>query len=129
MRKERNRLIAGLLVATLAAGALPSPALADVIGTGAVAVAAEGPRARVAQALSRAEVRARLEAYGVSPADVQARVDALTDEEVAQLAERLDSMPAGGEGIIGALVFVFLVLLITDIVGLTKVFPFTRSIR
>ena len=28
-----------------------------------------------------------------------------------------------------AVVFVFLVLLVTDILGFTKVFPFTRSIR
>ena len=56
-------------------------------------------------------------------------MDALSDEEVLQLAARLDSLPAGGDGFIGALVFVFLVLLITDIIGLTKVFPFTRPIK
>ena len=72
---------------------------------------------------------ARLEALGARRADVQARVDALSDEEVLQLAARLDSLPAGGDGFIGALVFVFLVLLITDIIGLTKVFPFTRPIK
>ncbi|WP_367187996.1 PA2779 family protein, partial [Sulfuricurvum sp. RIFOXYD12_FULL_44_77] len=38
---------------------------------------------------------------------------------------------AGGDGgsIIGAIVFIFIVLLITDILGLTKVFNFTRSVR
>lgn len=126
-RTASTRFIAGLLAATLAAGALPPPALADVISTHAVVAA--GARDRVALALARAEVLQRLAAYGVSRADVQARVDALADDEVAQLAERLDSLPAGGDGFIGALVFVFLVLLLTDIMGLTKVFPFTRPIR
>ena len=38
-----------------------------------------------------------------------------------------DKAPAGG--IIGVILFVFFVLLVTDILGFTKVFPFTRSIR
>ena len=31
--------------------------------------------------------------------------------------------------VIGVILFVFFVLLVTDILGFTKVFPFTRSIR
>jgi hypothetical protein len=31
--------------------------------------------------------------------------------------------------VIGTIVFIFVVLLITDILGFTKIFPFTRSIR
>jgi hypothetical protein len=127
MKTWKFRLIAAVLVAALSAAALPSPTMAGVITT--EAAIAGNARDRVALALSRAEVRARLEAFGVKPADVQARVDSLSDAEVAQLAARIDALPAGGDGFIGALVFVFLVLLITDIVGLTKVFPFTRSIR
>jgi hypothetical protein len=126
-RKTKNRFIAGLMAATLAAGACPPPAIAGAVATDAVVAA--GARDRVALALARAEVRAKLETYGVSQAELQARVAALSDKEVAQLAERLDSLPSGGNGIVGAVVFVFLVLLITDIVGLTKVFPFTRSIK
>jgi hypothetical protein len=127
MRTTKNRLIAGLLAVTLAAGALPPRALADMIPTDAVATA--GARDRVALALSRTEVQARLKALGVNPADVQARVAALSDDEVAAIAGRLDALPAGGDGFIGAIVLVFLVLLLTDILGLTKIFPFTRPIR
>ena len=47
----------------------------------------------------------------------------------AQLAARIDELPAGGIGIIGAILVVFLVLLLTDILGYTKIFPFTRSAR
>ena len=39
-----------------------------------------------------------------------------------------DALPAGGD-LIGAALIVFLVLLATDIMGYTKVFPFTRSVR
>ena len=48
--------------------------------------------------------------------------------EVAQVAGRIDQAPAGGD-ILGVLFTVFIVLLVTDILGLTKVFPFTRSVR
>ena len=57
----------------------------------------------------------------------------LSDEEAAQLARQIDNLPAGADAgigpIVGAIVLVFLVLLITDLLGLTKVFPFTRPIR
>ena len=127
MNTMKKRVVAGMLVAAMSAGALPPQACAEMIATNAVVAATA--RDRVAQALSRAGVRERLEAYGVDPAEVQARVGALTDEEAAQLADAIDVLPAGGDAFIGALVFVFLVLLITDILGLTKIFPFTRSVR
>jgi hypothetical protein len=38
-------------------------------------------------------------------------------------------LPAGGSSVIGVLFAVFIILLITDILGLTKVFPFTRPVR
>ena len=122
-----RRLIAGLLIVSIAGIGLPLPAHAGIVSTDAAFTSAE--RGRIASMLERADVRAQLEAYGVRAADVKARVAALTDEEAAQLAGRLDSLPAGGDGIIGALLLIFVVLLITDILGLTKVFPFTRPIK
>jgi hypothetical protein len=56
-------------------------------------------------------------------------VAALTDAEAAQLADQIDQAPAGASDILGVLVFIFVLLLVTDILGLTKVFPFTRSVR
>jgi hypothetical protein len=127
MKGPLRRFVACLLVAATAGTALPQPAAAAMIGTGAVAAAAD--RDRLSAALARADIRARMQALGVAPESVQARVDALTDEEAAQLASRIDSLPAGGDSIVGAIVLVFLVLLITDILGYTKVFPFTRQAR
>jgi hypothetical protein len=83
---------------------------------------------RVTELLARDDVRAALVERGVDPAQVQARVDALTADEAQQLAERLDQLPAGGD-VLGVLFAVFLILLITDILGLTKIFPFTRPVR
>jgi hypothetical protein len=42
----------------------------------------------------------------------------------------MDQLPAGGDAVgvlIGASLFVFIVLLITDILGFTDVFPFVKS--
>lgn len=85
-------------------------------------------RERLRALFERTDVREQLLARGVDANAAKARVDALTDNEVADIAGKLDSLPAGGE-IIGALVFVFLVLLATDILGFTKVFPFTKPIH
>jgi hypothetical protein len=65
----------------------------------------------------------------VSPAEVNARVAALSDAEAAELAARIDELPAGGVSILGAALIVFLVLLLTDILGYTKVFPFTKPMK
>ena len=110
---------------------LPLPSFAGMVTTDAALAAGmqEGSHERLTRLLQRAEVRARLEAYGVRPADVEARVGALSDREAAKLAGDIDRLPAGGVDLIGAIVIVFIVLLITDILGYTKVFPFTRSAR
>jgi hypothetical protein len=116
-----RRLMASLLIMSLVT---PLPVQAGMVST-----PESLDRARIANVVDRADVQAQLQAYGVSPSDVKARIAALTDEEAAELAARIDSLPAGGIGILGAILVVFLVLLITDILGLTKVFPFTRPMR
>ncbi|MDD5328925.1 MAG: PA2779 family protein [Sulfuricella sp.] len=107
---------------------LTQSARAALVGTEqAVSSSAQDSRANINAALDRPEVRGKLEALGISKADAQARVAALTDEEATSLNSKINSLPAGGDGILGALLLIFLVLLVTDILGLTKVFPFTRA--
>lgn len=104
---------------------------AAMIGTNQIqaANAAQHNRDRIADAMNRPEIMSQLEKMGVNKVDAQARVAALTDDEAATVANKIDSLPAGGDSVIGVLLFIFVVLLITDILGLTKVFPFTRSAR
>ncbi len=105
-----------------------APAAAPgLIGT-EQAVAATGGRALLEQSLQRADVVAALQARGVSVDAARARVAALTDEEAARVAAEIDKAPAGAD-VVGTIVFIFVLLLITDILGFTKVFPFTRPIR
>jgi hypothetical protein len=111
-------------------------AQAAVIGTEQVAEAAglavrpaEDARALLNSTLARADVATALQQRGVDLAQAQARVDALSDAEAQTMAQQIDAAPAGASDVVGTIVFIFVLLLITDILGFTKVFPFTRSIR
>ena len=86
----------------------------------------DADRAKLNDTLARADVRAALVAHGVDPAAVQQRVASLSADEVKQLNAQMDQMPAGGD-ILGTLVLIFLVLLFTDLMGWTHVFPFTNK--
>jgi len=90
----------------------------------------EVDRDRLRAFLDRAEVRDQLEALGVDGDIASARINSLTNEEVANLVNRLDQLPAGGDGfgtLVGAALLVFIILLITDLLGLTDVFPFVKK--
>ena len=123
MTRLFKRLLSSLLIVCLAG--LGLPVQAGMLPTDA----GNAERSRVLSVLERDDVRAQLEAHGVTAAQVKARVAAMTDDELAQLAGQIDSLPAGGADVLGVILVVFLVLLITDILGFTKIFPFTRSVR
>jgi len=125
--KAFNRCMARVLIVCTFSLGMPLPASADIVTTDQVYASSE--RERVRNFLDRADVQAQMQALGVDGNSARARVDALTDEEAAQLAGRIDQLPAGASDVLGILLLVFVILLVTDILGLTKIFPFTRSIR
>ena len=86
---------------------------------------------KVSQFIARDDVTKTFEQMGVDSKMAEKRIAMMSDEEVSTIAAKIDTLPAGGDfgGIVGAVVFVFIVLLITDILGLTKVFGFTRTLR
>jgi hypothetical protein len=131
-----TRALTLALATSLSFAGFMQGAQAAVIGTEQVAEAAgvalrpaEDARALLHSTLARADVVAGLQQRGVDPAQALARVDALSDAEAQTLAQQIDAAPAGAGDIIGTIVFIFVLLLITDILGFTKIFPFTRSIR
>lgn len=129
LQKSKRLLISFLLTSFTFVGFTQSVQAAMISTEQAVAAhTAQQNREKLAAALNRPDVAAELKSMGVAKDEAQARVAALSDAEVATLAGRVDSLPAGGD-IIGTVVFIFVLLLVTDILGLTKVYPFTRSIR
>ena len=129
--QQFNRHLSRFLIVSLCYIYVPmQPAQAELVPTYAIAAGNQSNSARqtLARYLQREDVRTALEQHGANPAAAKARVDALSDDEVAAIADGIDSLPAGGE-FIGAVVFIFLILLATDILGFTKIFNFTRPAR
>lgn len=130
MRQTRSldsiRAVAAAVVVCLSLGTIPLPGQARMIST-EQAVSQVDQRERLQQLLSRDDVAQQLAAYGVDPADARDRVAALTDEQVASLAGKVDSLPAGGVDALGVILIVGLVFVVTDLIGYTSVYPFLRS--
>ena len=133
--KPAMRVVSWVLASSLSFAGLMQTARAGVIGVEQVTAAeqaqpaTEGAREQLLRHFDRADVQAGLQDRGVDLAQARARVAALTDAEAQLLVDQIDTSPAGASDLLGALLFIFVLLLVTDILGLTKVFPFTRSHR
>ncbi len=65
-------------------------------------------RARVMDFMAREDVRRELETLGIDPDEAARRTASLSDEEIRQIAGRLDQLPAGQDWNTGVLVGVVL---------------------
>jgi len=79
---------------------LPFQVHAGMIGTDSVVSAAQAAAARdtVTNFMNRTDVAGQMQALGLSAKDAKDRVAALTDAEVAKLADQIQSLPAGADG-------------------------------
>jgi len=108
------------------------PLLAAMIPTEVINDTNKGQEARdfLNELISREDIQNYLTNQGIDPLEAKARIDSLSDSEAVKVAEQLEQLPAGSGAvgiIIGAALLVFLVLLVTDILGLTDVFPFVNK--
>ena len=91
---------------------------------------AQDARDHLKTLISRNDIKNALISQGIDPDEAKARVDSLSDSEVIEVADKIEQLPAGAGvfgAILGAALIVFLVLLLTDILGFTDVFPFVKS--
>lgn len=130
--RRYSRFIAMPLAALMMAVSMPLGTVqAALIGTEQIIgpSQAEADRARVAAFIAREDVQAEMRRMGVDPAEAAARVAVMSDAEIQRVANRIDEMPAGQSAVgavVGAVVLIFIVLLVTDLLGLTDVFPFVK---
>jgi hypothetical protein len=93
-------------------GSIPAgTARADLVSTESIITRAptpEGDRTRLRALLAREDVRAQLQGYGIRAEEAAARVEALTDREVALIVDELEGVPAGGNAIILLLLPIYL---------------------
>ena len=76
---------------------------------------------RVNRTLAREDVQLTLQHYGVDPSVAADRVAALSDDELVQLSENLDQLPAGGS-LLGLVGVAAIVLVILEVIGVIDIF-------
>ena len=106
-------------------------ALAAMVGTENLMEASQGQqsRDRIKQLLVREDIRQALVNQGIDLREARDRIDSLSDTEAIAVAEQLDQLPAGGgalEVFLIVALIAFIILLITDIMGYTDIFPFVK---
>ena len=110
-----------------------APAQAAMIGTEQLVQQEQSQldRTQLLSMLERQDVQAQLIELGVDPNDAKDRVAGMTDAQVAELNDRLTDLPAGeGVGtVLGILLIIFLVFVITDVIGATNIFPFIHPVN
>lgn len=115
----------GVCAVSLALGmaTIQAPVMADMVGTKDIAMQAEVQmqRADIHSIMARDDVREIMLGYGVSPDDVNNRINNMTPAELMQLQSQIDQLPAGGAlGFVLGLILIFIVL---DLLGVTNIFP------
>ena len=129
LARRHVALAIALLLALVALPAGPARAVPVTTEAGIAGERAPSARDRVMALLTRADGNDQLVALGVDPDEARARAIGLSNRQAVTIASRLDHLPAG-EGaagtILGAALLVFFVLLVTDLLGLTDVYPFGR---
>lgn len=105
-------------------------ATAGMLGNAAIVAQSEqtAGRAALLDQLQRSEVREQLRGMGVQPEAVEARVRQLSNAEVTQLNQQIADAPAGS-GALGLVVLVFIVFVITDVIGATNIFTFIHPVH
>ena len=119
-----------VLLSLLLALAPMIPAQAAMIGNEQVINQHQQGQTRdsLQQLLQQQSARQQLQALGVSPDLVKDRIDSLTDSELARINRHVDTLDAGGN-ILGILLVIFIVFVITDVIGATDIFPFIHPVN
>lgn len=124
----RNPLFVRTILLSFVAGLLSlgiqSSVYAGMIGTDEMIVAQErdGQIARINAVLAQDQVRELLVAHGVDPEAAMGRVASLSTAELQRLDNQIESMPAGGTGVLEVLGIAFLVILILELLGVIDLF-------
>ncbi len=124
----KNRLIPKLLIVTMLYICALSSVNAGIVTSADLVTQGQHQidRDKLLQTLDREEVRTALTDSGVDPELAKQRVMSMTADEVRLMNEQMDELPAGA-GLLEVALIVFLVLLFTDIMGYTDIFPFVKK--
>lgn len=85
-------------------------------------------KAELIQTIKRSDVKQQLLNMGVKLENIESRINLMTHEEIAQLNQQIGELPAGGD-VLGVILIIFIVFVITDIIGATDIFPFIKPVN
>ena len=80
------------------------------------------------QTINRVDVQEQLLGMGVNTAELESRINQMTQQEIAQLSQQINDLPAGGD-LLGIIVLLFIIFIITDVIGATDIFPFIHPVK
>ena len=104
-----NNMLCRLLIALMAWTPFQM-AHAGMIGTEqVVSSGSSADRTTVLNVLSRTDVASQLQSLGINPAQARDRVQAMSDQEITALANRLESLPAGASSSGGVILVIIIV--------------------
>lgn len=122
---RQSRFVASLLIVSILFFSLQPTVNAAIVSTSDLVAEQQShvDREYLLNSLDREEVQVALVSQGVDLEMAKLRVAGMTDTEVRTLNAKMDNLPAAS-GVVGTVVFILVVLLITDLVGVTDVYPF-----
>ena len=103
------------------------PAQAAMIGNEQI-VSQSQTRDSLQRLFEQDTARQQLQAWGVSPEQISSRIDSLTNTELASINQQVNDLTAGS-GVLGILLVIFVVFVITDVIGATDIFPFIHPVK
>ena len=101
-----------------------APAMAGMVTSSELSSAAQVEQLRdeIRTVIARDDIRSHLLDNGVSPDDINDRINTMTGSEVLAMHAQLDSLPSG-EGFLGGVIAIIVIFILLDLAGVTDVFP------
>ena len=126
-----RKTLSVLLSVTMISMTFTSPQAAMIpneVVVGHVEAPHPSARAALLGALQRSDLKQQLADMGVDTAVLESRINMMTDDEIARLNQQIDELPAGGD-LLGVILVIFIVFVITDVIGATDIFPFIKPVN
>ena len=134
--RQKSKVICILFTILMLSICVPyQSALAALVGTETILENSRisETRSYLKKALEREDVRDALLARDIDPMEAQARIDSLSDTEIARIADQMDQLPAGGDTLFILLIVVpliaFVVIVVLDAMGYTDILPFVKPTK
>lgn len=111
------RFVSAVLVGTIfLLGSIPSKSMAYVVGgEEAVEASRAGDMERLQRVLESKAISGKLEAMGLTPGEIEARLEGLSDSELHTFATDLDNLypGTGAVGFVAVILILFIALILT----------------